>query len=77
MAPATCPHGWQDAVLAVGIDPTPNQLNTALRLAREQRLNVQFVEAFGENLPFEDESFDFAVSEYGAALWADPYAWIP
>src|SRR5690606_35816271 len=23
------------------------------------------------------ESFDFAISEYGAAIWCDPYAWIP
>ena len=61
----------------VGVDPTPNQLTTALRLARKERLNVQVVESFGENLPFTDESFDFAISEYGAALWADPYAWIP
>ena len=28
-------------------------------------------------MPYPDASFDFAVSEYGAALWADPYAWIP
>ena len=26
---------------------------------------------------FADASFDGAISEYGAALWADPYAWIP
>ena len=24
-----------------------------------------------------DASFDLAVSEYGASLWADPYKWIP
>ena len=24
-----------------------------------------------------DESFDLAVSEYGASIWADPYLWIP
>jgi len=23
-----------------------------------------------------DGSFDFAISEYGAALWAGPYQWI-
>ena len=22
-------------------------------------------------------SFDLAISEYGAAIWADPYKWIP
>ena len=30
-----------------------------------------------ERVPYPDASFDYAVSEYGAALWADPYAWIP
>ncbi len=61
----------------VGIDPTPNQLATARRLAGEHELEIDFREGFGESLPFEDESFDFAISEYGAALWADPYLWIP
>jgi SAM-dependent methyltransferase len=28
-------------------------------------------------VPFPDESFDFAISEYGAALWCDPHAWLP
>lgn len=28
-------------------------------------------------VPYPDASFDFAVSEYGAAMWADPYKWIP
>ena len=23
------------------------------------------------------KSFDYAVSEYGAAIWCDPYRWIP
>ena len=27
--------------------------------------------------PTPTPSFDFAISEYGAALWADPYAWVP
>ena len=30
-----------------------------------------------ETVPYPDASFDFAISEYGASLWADPYAWIP
>lgn len=30
-----------------------------------------------EQLPFPDASFDLAVSEYGASIWCDPYAWIP
>ncbi len=61
---------------AIGIDPTPNQLETARRLEKEHGLGVEFIEAFGEELPFPDSTFDFAISEYGASLWADPYRWI-
>lgn len=35
------------------------------------------VRAAAEFLPFAEDSFDLAVSEYGAAIWADPYKWIP
>jgi SAM-dependent methyltransferase len=35
------------------------------------------VHADGERPPFRDESFDLAFSEYGAAIWSDPYRWIP
>ena len=30
-----------------------------------------------EHLPFADNTFDMAISEYGAAIWADPTLWIP
>ena len=30
-----------------------------------------------ERVPFPDGSFDLAISEYGAAIWCDPYAWVP
>ena len=29
------------------------------------------------SVPEPDGSFDFAVSEYGASIWADHYVWIP
>lgn len=61
----------------VGIDPTPAQLATAHAMMRHHNLEFPLVEALGERLPFADDSFDFAISEYGAALWADPYRWIP
>jgi SAM-dependent methyltransferase len=35
------------------------------------------VEASAEDLPLPTSSFDLAVSEYGASIWADPYRWIP
>jgi SAM-dependent methyltransferase len=35
------------------------------------------VEADGGRLPFRDDSFDLAVSEYGAGPWCDPELWLP
>jgi SAM-dependent methyltransferase len=61
----------------IGLDPTPNQLATARAMQRKHQQAFPLVEGFGERLPFPDDSFDFAISEYGAALWADPYLWIP
>ena len=61
----------------VGVDPTPAQLETARRMMRETGIEFPLVEAPGESVPLPDASFDLAISEYGAALWADPYRWIP
>ena len=78
-----CGAGYVSAWMArrgghvTGIDPTPNQLSSARHFANEYQLDINWVRAFGEDLPFPDASFDFAISEYGAALWADPNRWIP
>lgn len=61
----------------VGVDPTPAQLQTAREMQREFDLEFPLVEAVGEDVPLPDASFDLAVSEYGASIWADPYRWIP
>ncbi len=61
----------------VGVDPTPAQLDTARRMQAETGLSFPLVEAFGEDVPLPDASFDLAVSDHGAASWADPYRWIP
>ena len=61
----------------VGVDPTPAQLETARRCMRETGIEFPLVEAPAENVPFPDESFDLAFSEWGASTWADPYRWIP
>jgi len=61
----------------VAIDPTPNQLETARRLRKEHELDFVIEQGFAESVAYPDEYFDFAISEYGAALWADPYHWIP
>ena len=60
----------------VGVDPTPAQLATARRMMRETGIEFPLVEAPGESVPLPDESFDLAISEYGASLWAEPSKWV-
>jgi SAM-dependent methyltransferase len=60
----------------VGVDPTPAQLATAREMQQEFDLEFPLVEAVAENVPLPDASFDLAVSEYGASIWADPKRWI-
>jgi SAM-dependent methyltransferase len=61
----------------VGIDLSVEQLATARRLQLEHGVEFPLHEGSAEHLPFADESFDLAISEYGACLWADPYLWVP
>jgi SAM-dependent methyltransferase len=61
----------------VGVDPTPAQLATARQMQAEFGLEFPLVEAAAESVPLPEASFDLAVSEYGASIWADPYRWIP
>ena len=60
-----------------GIDNSPEQLATARSLQREFDLEFPLELGSAESLPFPDESFDIAFSEYGASIWCDPYLWIP
>jgi SAM-dependent methyltransferase len=61
----------------VAVDPTPAQLETARTCQREFGLDFPLIEAAAEEVPLPSASFDLAVSEYGAAIWADPDRWIP
>ncbi len=60
-----------------GIDNSSAQLATAQRLAAEHGVELTLIHGSAEMVRFPDGSFDFAVSEYGAAIWCDPYVWIP
>jgi SAM-dependent methyltransferase len=62
---------------ATGIDLSEEQLATAVQLRRDHDLGVQLVHGNAEQTPFGDERFDFAISEYGAAIWCDPHIWLP
>jgi SAM-dependent methyltransferase len=61
----------------VGLDVTPAQLETARRMMAERDLEFPLIEASAEAVPLPDESFDLALSEYGASIWCDPARWIP
>lgn len=77
-----CGTGYVSAWLAhrgaevVGIDVSEAQLATARRLAGEHGVELHLIHGSAERVPEPDESFDFAVSEYGAALWCDPEVWL-
>ena len=62
---------------AVGIDNSEAQLATARNLQRQYGLDFPLLHGNAESIPYPDASFDFAISEYGACLWADPQRWIP
>ena len=78
-----CGTGYVSAWMArrgarvVGIDNSEKQLDTARRLASEHGMEIELIHGNAETVPYPDASFDFAVSEYGAALWADPAVWLP
>jgi SAM-dependent methyltransferase len=78
-----CGTGYISAWLArrgarpVGLDNSPRQLESAAMFQREFGIEFPLHLGYGEALPFADASFDFAISEYGACLWADPERWVP
>src|SRR6202011_855898 len=59
----------------VGIDNSEAQLVTARRLQQDYGLDFPLIHGNAENVPYPDASFDLAISEYGACLWADPERW--
>ncbi len=61
----------------VGIDNSEAQLETARRLQAAHGIDFPLHHGNAEDVPHPDASFDFAISEYGASIWCDPYLWIP
>ena len=60
----------------VGIDNSSQQLETATRLMNKHAVGLTLLHGNAECVPYPDASFDFAISEYGAATWCDPLVWI-
>jgi len=78
-----CGTGYVSAWMArrganpTGIDNSAEQLATAQRLMQEHAMPFELLHGNAETVPHADASFDFAISEYGAAIWCDPQLWIP
>lgn len=60
----------------VAVDLSRHQLATAARCQDEQDLRFPLVEADGADVPLRSGAFDVVVSEYGAAPWCEPSAWV-
>jgi SAM-dependent methyltransferase len=61
----------------VGVDVTPAQLDTARAMQAKHGLEFPLLLESAESVPLPDASFDLALSEYGASIWADPAKWVP
>lgn len=60
----------------VAVDLSRGQLATAARCQERFGLRFPLVEADGAVVPLRTGAFDLVVSEYGAAPWCEPAAWI-
>ncbi len=78
-----CGTGYVSAWLArrgarpAGLDNSAAQLATAATLQNRFGLRFPLIHASAEQVPCADATFDLVISEYGASIWCDPYAWIP
>jgi SAM-dependent methyltransferase len=78
-----CGTGYVSAWLArrgarpIGVDISARQLATARAMQTEFGLYFPLVLADAERVPLRDACADLVISEYGAALWCDPFRWIP
>jgi SAM-dependent methyltransferase len=60
-----------------GIDNSEAQLATAREMQGRFGIEFPLLHGNAERVRLPDESFDLAISEYGASIWCDPYEWIP
>jgi SAM-dependent methyltransferase len=61
----------------VAVDIARAQLRSAETFQHEFGLRFPLVPANAEQVPFDHDSFDLAISEYGASVWCDPRRWLP
>ncbi|WP_136637339.1 class I SAM-dependent methyltransferase [Pseudooceanicola onchidii] len=70
--------GWmaRRGARVTAIDISVDQLATARRLAAEHGAEITWIEGNAEATGLPDQTFDFAISEYGAAIWCRPEVWL-
>ncbi|WP_415403412.1 class I SAM-dependent methyltransferase [Tateyamaria sp. SN3-11] len=70
--------GWmaRRGARVTAIDVSSAQLATARRLAAEHQADITFLQVNAEETGLADGAFDFAISEYGAAIWCAPDKWL-
>ena len=61
----------------VGVDLSLQQLRTAEHLQHAFGISFPLIQANAEDVPFDENSFDAAISEYGASTWCNPRRWLP
>ncbi len=61
----------------VAVDIAQAQIHNAETLQRDFNLRFPLIRTNAEQVAFDNESFDLAVSEYGASLWCNPRRWLP
>jgi SAM-dependent methyltransferase len=73
---AICAWLKRAGIHPVGVDVSHAQLDAAAQLQHEFGLSFPLVCANAEAVPFDNDCFDVAISEYGASLWCDPTRWL-
>ncbi len=66
----------QRGARVTALDLSSEQLSTARRLAKQYSAQITFLEANAEATGLPDAAFDYAISEYGAAIWCQPEIWL-
>jgi SAM-dependent methyltransferase len=61
----------------VGVDIAQAQIDNAVAFQHEFGIEFRVDRVNAEAVPYDDASFDLAISEYGASVWCDPYRWVP
>ncbi|MCK9894948.1 class I SAM-dependent methyltransferase [Frankia sp. AgB32] len=61
----------------VGVDVSARQLAFARRMQEEFGVRFPLVHGDAERVPLADACADLVINEFGAAVWCDPYRWIP